>query len=212
MNAVGRTVLEAGLLVILSVGVGFGANQWRNTGSVQFQKNYFDLSISDEQKQKLQGAATLATAKPAAPAAPAPKPESPAAAVAHKPKHDFQSLTFGQVAEIFGDPETGEGLNVFVDARRDELFNAGHIPNAVQCDPYNIDNYIETVLERASGAAKIIVYCGGGDCVDSILLSKELVMNYDVPIEKIFVYEGGWTEWTTNGMSAETGGGLGLED
>jgi rhodanese-related sulfurtransferase len=196
-------MLEAGLLVILSVAVGFGANQWRSSGSVQFRKNYFDLTIGEEQKKKLQTPANKTVdAKPAA----------PATAASHKPKHDFQSLTYAQVESIFGDPATGEGLNVFVDARRDELFNAGHIPNAVQCDPYNIDNYVDAVVERISGASKVIVYCGGGDCIDSILLSKELVLNYDVPIEKLYVYEGGWTEWTANGMSVETGGGLGLED
>ncbi len=120
------------------------------------------------------------------------------------PKHSFQEIDYAGVFRLLDDPDTESGLNVFVDARNDHSFEEGHIPGAVQCDHYNIDQYWDAVEPVVMGAMKVIVYCGGGDCIDSILMCQDLTNN-GVPKEAIFLYAGGWKEWSENGGPVETG-------
>ena len=54
------------------------------------------------------------------------------------------------------------------------------------------------------GALKVIVYCGGGDCEDSVFMCREL-LEADVPYDAIHLYVGGWEEWTAKGMPVEEG-------
>ena len=122
----------------------------------------------------------------------------------HQPKHDFQLIAYEAVAALHEEPETLDGLNVFIDARNDHDYEDGHIPGAVQCDPHNVAQYWDNVEPLVQGAMKILVYCGGGDCDDSIFMCREL-QNQDIPHEAIYLYEGGWEEWTAKGGPVETG-------
>ena len=108
------------------------------------------------------------------------------------------------IGRVFDDPDTQSGLNVFVDARNDHNYEEGHLPGAVQCDPYLVDQYWDNVEPLVLGAMKVVVYCGGGDCEDSIFMCRELV-NQGVPTEALFLYEGGWKEWVAAGGAAEIG-------
>jgi rhodanese-related sulfurtransferase len=49
------------------------------------------------------------------------------------------------------------------------------------------------------------VYCTGGDCEDSEFTAIFL-RDVGIPKEKLFVYGGGMTDWTTNGLPVEIGG------
>ncbi len=42
----------------------------------------------------------------------------------------------------------------------------------------------------------VIVYCDGGNCEDSINLGSDLIELYNVPFEKIYLFEGGYDEWS----------------
>ena len=57
----------------------------------------------------------------------------------------------------------------FVDARNDANYADGHVPGAWHFDPYHIENYTVTVVPQCQNSAKVIVYCNGGQCVDSEL-------------------------------------------
>jgi rhodanese-related sulfurtransferase len=50
-----------------------------------------------------------------------------------------------------------------------------------------------------------VIYCNGGDCDDS---ESAAITLRDVGIAnpKLFIYTGGITEWTTNGLPVEIGG------
>jgi rhodanese-related sulfurtransferase len=109
-----------------------------------------------------------------------------------------------EVQSVFEDPQTAQGLNIFVDARDDEHFAEGHIPGALQCFPYEAKRCLDRVKAAADGADKVIVYCEGGDCEDSIFMCRELT-EAGVPTEAVFLFEGGWKEWSARGLPTEGG-------
>jgi rhodanese-related sulfurtransferase len=110
-----------------------------------------------------------------------------------------------QVAQLFSDPRYEQELIVFIDARDDRHYQEGHIPGAYQLDHYRAENYLATVLPVCQAAEQIMVYCTGGECEDSEFTAIFL-RDAGIPKEKLFVYGGGMTEWTTNGLPVEIGG------
>lgn len=108
------------------------------------------------------------------------------------------------VARLFADPGRDSGLIVFVDARNDEHYLAGHIPGAYQLDHYHPENYLDAVLPACQVAQKIVVYCTGGACEDSEQTAIFL-RDSGVPKERLLVYAGGFDEWSANGMPVEVG-------
>jgi len=107
----------------------------------------------------------------------------------------YQEVDADQMLALLKDPNTAKGLNVIIDARNDEHFQEGHIPGAIQSFPYEFDRFRDSVMNHVNGAAKVVVYCGGGDCEDSIFMCRELVQA-GVPEEAIYLFPGGYTEWT----------------
>jgi 3-mercaptopyruvate sulfurtransferase SseA len=91
-----------------------------------------------------------------------------------------------------------------VDARDDEHFAEGRIPGAIQCFPYEVQRCLDKVMAAAAGAEKVVVYCGGGDCEDSIFMCRELI-DAGVPEEAVYLFEGGWKEWSASSLPMETG-------
>jgi len=109
-----------------------------------------------------------------------------------------------QVAKAFRDPRFERDLVVFIDARDDDRYQHGHIPGAYQLDYYHPGPYLATVLAVCQIAQEIVVYCNGGDCEDSRHTAMFL-RDAGIPAKKLFVYAGGISEWTTNGLPLETG-------
>src|SRR5690242_6842554 len=54
----------------------------------------------------------------------------------------LQTVDGDQAAQLFRDPRYQQELIVFVDARDDEHYQAGHIPGAYQFDRYHPEKYI----------------------------------------------------------------------
>ena len=119
-------------------------------------------------------------------------------------EHPFRELTLKQVTDIFKDERTEYGAHVFVDARADGAYQAGHIPHALQCDYYRLEHYLMPMLSVVAGAEKIVVYCNGGDCEDSLYVCGELQRS-DVPWDTIYLFKGGWEAWKESGMPVATG-------
>jgi len=81
---------------------------------------------------------------------------------------------------------------VFVDARREEQYNEGHIPDAINLPPGCSG---ETKLSSLAGvprSAHIIVYCQSGGCPYGKRLAADLVVRGYSHVE---LYEEGWQEW-----------------
>ncbi len=114
----------------------------------------------------------------------------------------YQEVSFAEVVDLLNDPDTELGLNVFVDARSSELYAEGHIPGAVWCDPYETEAHIDDVTGVATAADKVIVYCTGGECEDSIFMCREL-LEAGIARKAIYLYPDGWNEWIERGQPVE---------
>ena len=197
-----RVIIDVLILGVLSLGLGFGANAVRGAKKLDPTKNYFEKSATKPNKSDAATAAKPVTPPPAAPTQAAP-------VVAEKPTqklvHEYQEIQFDELVKVFKDPGTKQGLNIFVDARKEDLYAEGHIPGAMHCDAFQVNEHLDDVLDRANGVERVIVYCSGGDCEDSILMCRELI-NAGVPTEAVYLYPGGFKEWTANDMPVDTGG------
>lgn len=109
-----------------------------------------------------------------------------------------------EAAELFHDPRMQQNLVVFVDARDDAHYAAGHIPGAHQLDYYRAENYLAAVLPAAQVAQRIVVYCNGGDCEDSELAAV-MLRDSGVPADRLLVYGGGMAQWKAEGLPVEIG-------
>jgi len=217
MTMVKQGVYELILLTLASVGVALAGNAVRERKSIELTKNYFDkgsldghISAADSARGSKPNVASkpmpLQTVSPPTDTAPANAVQDETARTTGKKhlEHDFQTISVEAVEKVLNDPQTAGGLNIFVDARDEEHFAEGHIPGALQCFPYEVQRCLDKVTAAAQGAENVIVYCGGGDCEDSIFMCRELV-EAGVPHEAVFLFEGGWKEWSARGLHTETG-------
>jgi rhodanese-related sulfurtransferase len=95
-------------------------------------------------------------------------------------------------------------LIVFVDARADRPFRDGHIPGAIQFDPFYPEKRLTEVLAACSLADQVVIYCNGGDCTDSSLVAH-LLRDAGVPVARLAVFVGGISEWKTHRSALEVG-------
>jgi len=87
---------------------------------------------------------------------------------------------------------------LFVDARAEEYYREGHIPNAICNDDFDI---LAEQLEMAIGMDDpFVVYCSDDDCGSSEDLSYEL-QSYG--FTNILLFKGGWEEWMGTGLPME---------
>lgn len=216
MHTLHRVLLDLGLLGVLSIGIGFGVNAVRERGAIKPTKNYFERTAQAPSQPKAEIAQpavipshTPSAARDAMAAVGTPntakQPEPAKAATTKHLQHEYQEIEFPEVLKVFHSPATAQGLNLFVDARKPDLYEEGHIPGAMRCDPYEPDDALNGIVARANGVERVIVYCGGGDCEDSIFLCRELI-EAGLPYDSVFLYPGGWTEWSAKEMPAEVGG------
>lgn len=87
----------------------------------------------------------------------------------------------------------------FFDARRSEVFAQGHIRGAANISVWesDLDEKIRQVYERNIDPAQpVVVYCAGGACEDSHLLSERL---WGIGLNAVYVYKDGYPDWTRNG-------------
>ncbi len=113
-------------------------------------------------------------------------------------------LDHDAVAALFHDELYEEGAYVFIDARNEEKWRAGHIPGALLLDHYQYQRTIDRVMPAIQTAAKVVVYCYGKDCIDSELCAQ-LLKNFDVDPAIIAVYLGGFQTWQEHKLPVETG-------
>jgi rhodanese-related sulfurtransferase len=195
MRKAKSVVVEA--LVVAALGVAFAlvANALSPRG-LQLRRNYFPdaggaplaaIPVTNSAATAIQGSA-----------------HAPSAAVQRLQQRGLQLVTSNQVVELFHDPRYEQGLIVFIDARDDQHYAAGHIPGAWQFYHYRADDYLPAVLPACMAALQIVVYCAGGECEDSEFATI-MLRDAGVPRDSLFVYVGGITEWKANGLPVETG-------
>ena len=120
------------------------------------------------------------------------------------PQHDFGVVDGEMVLEFLPDLEKSD-FAVLIDARSTAHYTEGHIPGAYQIDRYHLDEYVAKALPAMQKAGYVIIYCTGGDCEDSIFLATDLVYQYGLEKEVLYIYEGGMNEWEDLGHPIATG-------
>ncbi|MHC4936831.1 MAG: rhodanese-like domain-containing protein [Planctomycetota bacterium] len=221
-----RTILQ--ILVLLALGVGSGAiyNGLRSEGGVELGRQYFSAKVhrlAPEAPRSTGGSESPeAAVDPAAsstdpestgpestspestnpkvtdPAVPEPGPAGGSGEEA-PPEDGLQRMTIADCESML--PE--RGVAVFVDARKREDYDRGHIPGALHLSHYDSSNLIDGIRDQLEQAFFIIVYCNGGNCEDSINLAFDLISVYGFLHENVYVFEGGMEEWTAAGLAVE---------
>ena len=91
-----------------------------------------------------------------------------------------------------------------MDARRRSQYERGHVPGAY-CVPRNDPAALEQLVAAAQAAFQIVIYCQGGNCEDSIFTAQDLVYRHGIDPSLVYIYEGGWDEWTKFGGEQRAG-------
>lgn len=96
-----------------------------------------------------------------------------------------------------------DALADFVDARGDDLYEAGHIAGAYQITPDMLLTGTPAAVDFLLPDRPIVIYCDGGDCTDSKVVAERLQSLYQ--LSQTHIYTGGFPEWAAAGLAVETG-------
>ena len=196
MRKATSVVFEALLVAAIGLALALAANALSPRG-LRLGRNYFP----DAGKPP---AVAQPDARSAATPAAGEGSNPPNATLQRLRQRGLQLVASNAVVELFRDPRYEQGLVVFIDARDDQHYAAGHVPGAWQFHHYRPENYLPTVLPVCLSALQVVVYCTGGECEDSEFAAV-MLRDAGVPGESLFVYPGGITEWTANRFPVEVG-------
>jgi len=191
-----EALLEGLLVAAVGAALAFAANALSPRG-LELRKNYFPAG---QPALPLPAPGTNTTHAAGAPT------NSPAERLAARLRlHDLQLADSNRVAQLFQDPRRTQDSVIFIDARDDTHYAAGHIPGAYHFDRFYPDKYLSNVVQVCLTAQEIVFYCNGGDCDDSEHAAIMLRDSMGLPKERVFIYGGGIAEWTANGQPIELG-------
>jgi rhodanese-related sulfurtransferase len=194
-----KVTTETVLVMLVGVAFALAANALSPRG-LKLTRNYFP-----EAEKPVTVAAATPVRTNAAPSSVATAVANPLDETLRRLEgRGLQLVNSNAVLELFQDPRYLQSLIVFVDARDDEHYSAGHIPGAWQFNHYRPEAHLPMVLPTCMIAQKVVVYCTGGHCEDSEFAAVMLRDN-GVPRENLFVYAGGITEWKALGRPVEMG-------
>jgi rhodanese-related sulfurtransferase len=194
-----KVIAEAMLVMVAGVALALAANALSPRG-LKLSRDYFPGAGKTQAAVPVRPAGSNAAIASAAQPAVSPVDDT----LRRLEARGLQLASSNAVMELFQDPRYQQGLIVFVDARDEEHYSAGHIPGAWEFNHYRPEAYLPTVLPLCMVAQKVVVYCTGGHCEDSEFAAVMLRDN-GVPRENLFVYAGGITEWKGLGRPVETG-------
>lgn len=146
------------------------------------------------------------TATPAPTPTPAPVPPPAADSLARFKPHPSQAYV-----EISGADAALLHANgaLFLDARRTSVYEAGHIAGSRSFSVWesDIDDKVNALYEERSDPRDqdrpIVIYCSGGACEDSHMLSQKL---WGIQFNNLYVYKDGFPDWQNRNGAVRTGG------
>jgi rhodanese-related sulfurtransferase len=116
----------------------------------------------------------------------------------------LQPINRAQTERLFRDPRYQQGLVAFIDARNEDDYARAHIPGAYPLDRYHPEKHLLAALSPCQSADVVVVYCAGGDCEDADYTAL-LLRDAGVPNQKLFVYGGGFDDWSASHLPREQG-------
>jgi len=139
--------------------------------------------------------------------APAPVPAPPAADVLARftphPDRAYVEISGADAAALHA-----KGV-LFLDARRTSVYEEGHIAGARPFSVWesDVDEKVNALFNERSDPREqnlpIVIYCSGGACEDSHMLSEKL---WGIQFNNIYVYKDGFPDWQKRGGAVKTGG------
>jgi rhodanese-related sulfurtransferase len=93
----------------------------------------------------------------------------------------------------------------FVDARRKEDYEAGHIKGAFRINMKSFENGDPPLLAMIARDANVVVYCSGGNCDESEHVAEFMS---DSGYKKVYVIHDGYPGWDAMGYPTEKGEGI----
>ena len=87
---------------------------------------------------------------------------------------------------------------LFIDARAEEYYLEGHIPNSICNDDF--DSLVYQVEDFITYNNGFVVYCSDDDCGSSEDLAYQL---QDEGFTNIYLFKGGWKQWIENDLPME---------
>jgi rhodanese-related sulfurtransferase len=191
-----KVLTEAIVVALLGAVMAFGANALSPKG-LKLKRDYFPGPARDDSAPGLSGEAM----KPS-PAASASNTWH--ALEARLSQKGLKLINKEEALKLYADPRKLQDQIIFIDARDDAHYSAGHIPGAFQFDRYYPEKYFGAVFPACQNAAEIVVYCNGGECEDSELAAT-MFGESGIAKEKLRVYGGGISEWTKERLPLEKG-------
>lgn len=82
---------------------------------------------------------------------------------------------------------------LWIDARREDAFAAGHIPGAVPLREDAWENLLPGFIEAWQTGQRVVVYCDGGGCAAARSVADRLRREF--ALENVAYLEGGWEAW-----------------
>jgi len=212
MKEMGRVILE--MLIVAVVGLGFGlaangiANTKKKPSGLHIGTDYFSVVNPAPKASPNSGEgpqpATLPTGGGTASMQSTSSPQADDATVQLIKEKGFAPIKYDEVVKLYNDPNFQNGAYVFVDGRNEEHYKAGHIPQAWRLDHFHLEQTIDTVLPIIQSADKVVLYCTGGNCEDSLMLAGDLQQR-GIDVSRLHIYVGGIEEWTAKRQPVEKG-------
>lgn len=92
------------------------------------------------------------------------------------------------------------GQSLFLDARRAELFERGHIAGALNLPTDEFDQRFIAMADWMPKQADIVIYCDGRSCsLGRLLTDKLATLGYT----RVVIFHDGWSGWKQRGWPME---------
>ena len=86
------------------------------------------------------------------------------------------------------------GKVLWLDARPEEQYVAGHIPEAKLLNEQGFNEQLFELIDvLQKNTLPVVIYCGGEKCEASRKIKERLVES--LPMENVWVVKGGWPAW-----------------
>lgn len=90
------------------------------------------------------------------------------------------------------------GKVLWLDARPEDQYLAGHIPEAKLLNEQGFDGQLFELIEVLQmNKLPVVIYCGGEKCEASRKVKERLLGS--LPMENVWVLKGGWPAWQASG-------------
>ena len=97
------------------------------------------------------------------------------------------------------------GLAQFLDARPKAEFEEGHILGANHLAPSSFESGTPVIVDFLDENMLVVVYCSGGDCIDSHIVTEDLSLIRPELANIIHIYTDGYSAWTDAGLATDIG-------